>query len=153
MFPEELKGLTPVEEKLMSLNSSYGFVTRYSITGGQRQTVRYPRHVRGHITVFPNNVQELTTKVLPHPLLQVMDEIHVSWQGAEKPAPGDLSGLLSVRRRVVERALLEIYAAEMDNWGAPAHGVPSSVYDCRGKRRERHRSCRPRSGPWTMRAP
>ncbi|KAI8648527.1 ATP-dependent DNA helicase [Fusarium keratoplasticum] len=70
-----------------------------------------------------------------------MDEIHVSWQGAEKPAPSDLSSLLSVRRRVVERALvwlkknnpqyaeIEIDAAEMESWGAPLHGVPSLVYD------------------------
>ncbi|KAM4055460.1 ATP-dependent DNA helicase PIF1 [Hirsutella rhossiliensis] len=56
-YPDELKGLTPVEEKLISLNSCYGFVTRYSIPGGQRQSVRYPRHVKGHITVFPNDVQ------------------------------------------------------------------------------------------------
>ncbi|KAM4067473.1 PIF1-like helicase [Hirsutella rhossiliensis] len=76
MFPDELKGLTPVEEKLISPNSSYG-------------------HVKGHITVFPNNAQELATKVLPHPLLQALDEIHISWQGAEKPAPSDLSSLLS----------------------------------------------------------
>ncbi|XP_044717895.1 ATP-dependent DNA helicase [Hirsutella rhossiliensis] len=140
MFPDELNGLTPVEEKLISLNSCYGFVTRYSIPGGQRQAVRYPRHVKGHITVFPNNVQELARKVLPHPLLQTMDEIHVSWQGAEKPAPSDLSGLLSVRRQVVERALvwlkknnphyadIEIDKAEMDSWGTPSHGVPSMVY-------------------------
>ncbi|KAH7113022.1 hypothetical protein EDB81DRAFT_873555 [Dactylonectria macrodidyma] len=99
----------------------------YSIPGGQRQSLRYPRHVKGHITVFPNNVQELATKVLPHPLLQVMDEIHVSWQGAEKPGPSDLSSLLSVRRRVVERALvwlkknnphyaeIEIDASEMES--------------------------------------
>lgn len=141
MFPDELKGLTLVEEKLISLNSCYGFVTRYSIPGGQRQSLRYPRHVKGHITVFPNSVQELATKVLPHPLLQVMDEIHVSWQGAEKPGPSDLSSLLSVRRRVVERALvwlkknnphyaeIEIDAAEMESWGAPPHGVPPLVYD------------------------
>ncbi|KAH6980518.1 hypothetical protein EDB80DRAFT_874936 [Ilyonectria destructans] len=141
MFPDELKGLTLVEEKLIALNSCYGFVTRYSIPGGHRQAVRYPRHVKGHITVFPNNVQELATKVLPHPLLKVMDEIHVSWQGAEKPAPSDLSSLLSVSRRVVERALvwlkknnpqyaeIEIDTAEMECWGAPLHGVPSLVYD------------------------
>ncbi|KAM4063431.1 PIF1-like helicase [Hirsutella rhossiliensis] len=111
-----------VEEKLIALNSCYGF------------------HVKGHITVFPNNVQELVTKVLPHPLLQVMDEIHISWQGAVKPTPSDLSSLLSVRRRVVERALvwlkrnnphyaeIEIDAAEMESWGESAHGVPPSVY-------------------------
>ncbi|KAJ3455276.1 hypothetical protein MRS44_013876 [Fusarium solani] len=142
MFPEELKGLTPVEEKLIALNSCYGLVTRHSIASSQKQSARYPKHIKGHITVFPNNVQELASKVLPHPLVQVMEEIHVSWQGAEKPAPSDLSGLLSVRRRVVERALvwlkknnpqyaeIEIDAAEMESWGAPPpHGVPPLVYD------------------------
>jgi len=140
MFPDELKGLTPVEEKLIALNSCYGFFTKYSVPKGQRQNVTYPKHVKGHITVFPNNVQELVTNVLPHPLVRVMDEIHVSWQGKEKPAPSDLSVLLSVRRRVVERALVwlkrhnSLYAnitidtAEMDSWEAPAHGVPSQVY-------------------------
>ncbi|RSL86104.1 hypothetical protein CDV31_016452 [Fusarium ambrosium] len=141
MFPEELKGLTPVKEKLIALNSYYGFVTRYSIASSQKQSARYPKHIKGHITVFPNNVQELATKVLPHPLVQVIEEIHVSWQGAEKPVPSDLSGLLSVRRRVVERALvwlkknnphyaeIEIDAAEMESWGAPPHRVPPLVYD------------------------
>ncbi|XP_044723695.1 PIF1 protein [Hirsutella rhossiliensis] len=114
MFPDELKGLTLVEEKLVSLNSCYG---------------------------VSNNVQELATKVLPHPLLQALDEIHVSWQGVEKPAPSDLSSLLSVRRRVVERALvwlkrsnphyaeIEIDVAEMESWGDPIDGVPALVYD------------------------
>jgi hypothetical protein len=48
--------------------------------------------------------------------------------------------LLSVRRHVVERALIwlkrhnhrysniDIDTAEMDSWEAPAHGVPSQVY-------------------------
>lgn len=140
MFPDELKGLTPVEEKLIALNSCYGFITKYSVPKGQRQSAIYPKHVKGHIIVFPNNVQELVTNVLPHPLLSVMDEIHVSWQGKEKPAPSDLSALLSVRRGVVERALvwlkrhnplyagIEIDTVEMDSWEAPAHGVPSQVY-------------------------
>jgi hypothetical protein len=101
MFPEELKGLTLVEEKLIVLNSSYGFVARYSIESSRKQSAWYPKHIKGHITVFPNNVQELATKVLPHPLVQVMEEVHVSWQGAEKPAPSDLSGLLSVRRKTM----------------------------------------------------
>ncbi|KAM6514229.1 hypothetical protein FALCPG4_015386 [Fusarium falciforme] len=141
MFPEELKGLTPVEEKLIALNSCYGFITKHSIADGHRQSTRYPRHVKGHITVFPNNVQELVTKVLPHPLLKVMDEIHVSWQGPEKPEPSDLAVLLSVRRRVVENALMwlkgnnhlyvdiNIDKAELDSWETPSHGVPSQVYD------------------------
>ncbi|KAM4061958.1 PIF1 protein [Hirsutella rhossiliensis] len=72
MFPDELKGLTPVEEKLISLNSCYG--------SWPPKCSRTP--------------------------LQALDEIQISWQGAEKPAPSDLSSLLSVRRRVVERALV-----------------------------------------------
>ncbi|KAM4058295.1 PIF1-like helicase [Hirsutella rhossiliensis] len=64
-----------------------------------------------------------------------MDEIHVSWQGAEKPGPRDLSGLLSVRRRAVERALVwlkennplygevEIDVAEMESWGRRRTGA------------------------------
>lgn len=141
VFPDELRDLTPIEEKLIGLNSCYGFVTRYNILGGQKQAARYPTHVKGHITVFPNNVQELVTKVLPHPLVKVMDEIHVSWQGTEKPMPSDISSLLSVRRRVVEKALLwlkknnplycnvEIDVAEMESWGSSPHGVPLLVYD------------------------
>jgi hypothetical protein len=60
-----VEGLTPVEEKLIALNSCYGFITRYSISDGHRQGVTYPRHVKGHITVFPNNVQELVKNVPP----------------------------------------------------------------------------------------
>jgi hypothetical protein len=56
MFPDELQGLTPVEEKLITLNSYYGFITKYSLPEGHRQSVRYPKHIKGHITVFPNNV-------------------------------------------------------------------------------------------------
>ncbi|KAF9774785.1 hypothetical protein IL306_007183 [Fusarium sp. DS 682] len=98
-------------------------------------------HVKGHITVFPNNVQELVKNVLPHPLLKVLDDIHVSWQGQGKLAPSDLSALLSVQRRVVEKALLwlkrhnhlyddiSIDIAEMNSWDTPAHGVPSQVFE------------------------
>ncbi|XP_044717320.1 PIF1-like helicase domain-containing protein [Hirsutella rhossiliensis] len=119
-YPDELKDLTPLEEKLISLNSCYGFVTKYSIPGGQRQSVRYPRHVKGHITVFPNDVQGLAAKVLPHPLLRVMDEIHVSWQGAEARAarpigPAENNPLYGE---------VEIDAAEMASWGAAARVPP-----------------------------
>ncbi|KAM4060911.1 PIF1-like helicase [Hirsutella rhossiliensis] len=105
MFPDELKGLTLVEEKLVSLNSCYG-------------------HVKGHITVFPNNVQELATKVLRTPL-QALDEIHVSWQGVEKPAPSDLSSLLGATplRRDRDRR------GGDGELGRPDRRVPALVYD------------------------
>jgi len=70
-----------------------------------------------------------------------MEDIHVSWQGPEKPLPSDLSVLLSVRRRVVEKALvwlkrnnplyasIDIDVAELESWETPSHGVPCQVYD------------------------
>ncbi|XP_044717265.1 VrtJ [Hirsutella rhossiliensis] len=134
MFPDELKGLTPVEEKLISLNSCYGS--------------------------WPQSA--------PAPLLQALDEIHISWQGAEKPAPSDLSSLLSVRRRVVERALvwlkrnnphyaeIEIDAAEMESWETRYTGyrrrcaiVWSGTSRLGGRKRGRRTLCRPRNAPWT----
>jgi hypothetical protein len=139
-FPDELKDLSPVEEKLIALNSCYGFFTKYHRPDGKRQTATYPKHLKGNITVFPNNVQDLATRVLPHPLLKVMEEIHVSWEGTQKPERKDLSHLLSVRRDVVETALkwlklnnplyaeVEIDVAEMDTWGRPQSGVPDQIY-------------------------
>ncbi|KAM4061693.1 PIF1-like helicase [Hirsutella rhossiliensis] len=104
-FRRRARGLTLVEEKLVSLNSCYG-------------------HVKGHITVFPNNVQELATKVLRTPL-QALDEIHVSWQGVEKPAPSDLSSLLGATplRRDRDRR------GGDGELGDPIDGVPALVYD------------------------
>ena len=34
MFPDKLKGLTPVKEKLIALNSCYRFITKYSVQEG-----------------------------------------------------------------------------------------------------------------------
>lgn len=44
--------------------------------------------------------------MLLHPLLCVLDEIHISWHSREKPAPKDLSKLFSIRRTVIKRALV-----------------------------------------------
>ncbi|KAF6787320.1 hypothetical protein CMUS01_16460, partial [Colletotrichum musicola] len=148
LFPPELADLTAVEEKLIALNSSYGFITRFNLPKGCQGGPDYVRHVRGHITVFPNNVADLVTKVLPHPLVKVLDNIHVSWQGPEKPLPKDISKLASVRRHAVEKALvwlkqnnplyrdIEIDYLEMATWEDSEAGVPKEVY----RRLERHES-------------
>lgn len=52
-FPEELKGLTPVEEKLIALNSCYGLITKYCLSESHQQSVRYPKHIKGHIKLNP----------------------------------------------------------------------------------------------------
>ena len=93
--PRELDELTPLEEKLISLNSAYGFITKFNIQRGRPTGLTYRKHVMGHITVFPNDVESLATRVLPHPLLATLEEVHVVWMGPERPTPQDVSKLLS----------------------------------------------------------
>jgi len=98
VYPPELSDLTAVEEMTIALNAPYGYISSFRVSRAfRRRELNYPRHVKGHITVFPNNVEDLATRVLPHPLVRVMQDIHVSWQGPDKPLPEDLSTLLSVR--------------------------------------------------------
>ncbi|KAK8121490.1 Helitron helicase-like domain at N-terminus-domain-containing protein [Apiospora kogelbergensis] len=93
--PRELDELTPLEEKLISLNSAYGFITKFNIQRGRPTGLTYRKHVMGHITVFPNDVESLAARVLPHPLLATLEEVHVVWMGPERPTPQDVSKLLS----------------------------------------------------------
>ncbi len=139
-YPDELEGPDTSRGEAHCTEFMLWIYHQVQHPGGRGWAVGYPKHVKGHITVFPNNVQELVTNVLPHPLLKVMDEIHVSWHGLEKPTPRDLSILLSVRRCVVEKALLwlkrnsplyagiQIDTAEMDSWSASMYGVPHQIY-------------------------
>ncbi|KAM4063878.1 hypothetical protein HRG_012533 [Hirsutella rhossiliensis] len=68
--------------------------------------VGYRKHVKGHIVVFLNNTNDLVATVLPHPLLQTVENIHVSWSGANRPSPADVGTLLRVRKSRVIAALL-----------------------------------------------
>src|SRR5690242_17533259 len=61
----------------------------------------------------------------------IMNDIHVSWQGSEKPAPSDLTAVLSVRRRVVESTRRRsIYRSQGVDYTLstrrPRHEAPSS---------------------------
>jgi hypothetical protein len=42
--------------------------------------------MKGYIVVFPNNVENLVTIVLPYLLLQTIENIYISWSGANKPS-------------------------------------------------------------------
>lgn len=104
-YPKELRDLTPLEEKLISLNTAYGFITKFNIQRGQQTGPTYRKHIAGHITVFPNDVESLATTILPHPLISTLDQVHVIWSGLERPTPRDVSKLLSVRPRALRAAL------------------------------------------------
>lgn len=81
IYPDALRDLTLIEEKLIALNTHFGIVARIKVTKSSKQSTAYARHVKGHISVFPNSVQDLATTVLPHPLLQSLEDIHISWYG------------------------------------------------------------------------
>lgn len=104
-YPGELRELTPLEEKLISLNAAYGFITKFNVQRGQQTGPTYRKHVVGHISVFPNDVESLAATILPHPLVSTLDQVHVLWSGLERPRPLDVSKLLSVRPAVLRAAL------------------------------------------------
>ncbi|KAL6405949.1 transposase [Ilyonectria robusta] len=105
-YPRELDGLSPVEERLIALQAPFGYITKFTVDNKTPSGVSYRKHVKGHIVVFPNNVDDLVATVLPHPLLQTIENIHVSWSGANRPSPAEVGTLLQVRKSRVTAALL-----------------------------------------------
>ncbi len=72
-YPDVLRDITPLEEKLISLNTMYGVITKFNIRRGQLTGPTYRKYVAGHITVFPNKIETLATIILPHPLIKALD--------------------------------------------------------------------------------
>ncbi|XP_044716325.1 uncharacterized protein HRG_09857 [Hirsutella rhossiliensis] len=92
-YPDELDDLSPVEEKLIALHAPFGYITKFTVDNKTRSGISYRKHVKGHIVVFPNKVDDLVATVLPHPL-QAIENIHVSWSGSAKPGSADVGHLL-----------------------------------------------------------
>ncbi|KAF6528270.1 hypothetical protein HZS61_008572 [Fusarium oxysporum f. sp. conglutinans] len=140
-YPKELKDLTPLEEKLISFNVAYGFITKFNIQRGQLTGPTYRKHVAGHITVFPNDVESLAATILPHPLVSTLEQVHVIWTGLERPTPRDVSKLLSVRPGAIRTTLqwlrannplyvdIVINEEEMESWDFEGGSdVPTQAY-------------------------
>ncbi|KAK3350320.1 hypothetical protein B0T25DRAFT_570884 [Lasiosphaeria hispida] len=104
-YPVELRDLSPLEEKLISLNSAYGFITKFNIQRGQQTGPTYRKHMSGHVTVFSNDVESLAAEILPHPLISTLEQVYVIWTGPERPTPRDVSKLLTVRPGALRAAL------------------------------------------------
>ncbi|EFY94015.1 hypothetical protein MAA_10526 [Metarhizium robertsii ARSEF 23] len=139
-YPGELDALSPIEERLIALHTPFGYITKFSVDNKTPSGIRYRRHVKGHIVVFPNKVEDFVATVLPHPLLQAIENIHVSWSGSSEPGPADVAHLLQVRKSRVTAALvwlqknnplyehIKIDRAEMENWRyADSTDVPSII--------------------------
>jgi hypothetical protein len=142
-YPPELDSLTPLEEKLISLNTAYGYITKFAITKSKIQGggLAYRKHIKGHITVFPNDIESLTTTVLPHPLLESLSNIHIIWSGSNQPTPQDISKLFSVRKDVIQKSLqwlqqnnplyskIKINREEIQSWELDSNtNVPLEIF-------------------------
>jgi hypothetical protein len=140
-YPKEIRELTPLEEKLISLNAAYGFITKFNLQRGQQTGPTYRKHVVGHISVFPNDVESLAVIILPHPLVSALDQVHVIWTGLERPRPLDVGKLLTVRPGALRTALqwlrvnnplyadIEINEEEMHGWSfEDGSQVPSLAF-------------------------
>ena len=141
-YPDELDDLSPVEERLIALHAPFGYITKFTVDNKTRSGISYRKHVKGHIVVFPNKVDDLVATVLPHPLLQAIENIHVSWSGSGKPGSADVRHLLQVRKSRVAAALawlqrnnplyedIAINQAEIDGWQyADGSTVPTVIMD------------------------
>lgn len=105
-YPQELRDLSPMEERLIALAQPYGWVTKIEISVERKTNGDYRKLKKGHITIFPNNLESLVSNVLPAPIIQHKESLHVCFIGPRQPLPRDLSFLLRVRPANVRRALL-----------------------------------------------
>lgn len=106
LYPKVLEDLTPLEEKLISLNLASGFITKFNVQRGRPTGPRYRKHVSGHKTMFPNDVESLAAQLFPHTLLATLEEVRVICTGPERPTPLDVSKLLSARPGLLRAALV-----------------------------------------------
>jgi hypothetical protein len=94
-----------VEETLIALQASFGYITKFTVDNKTPSGLSYQKHVKGHIVVFPNKVEDIVATVLPHPLLVTIENIHVSWSGSSKPGAADVRHFLQVRKSRIRAAL------------------------------------------------
>jgi hypothetical protein len=105
-YPKELMDLSPLEERLIGLYQPCGWITKFQIDLDKGTSGRYRKLKKGHVTVFPNDVQGLCSNVLPHPLVTEMENLHVCFVPPRKPTPKDIEFVLAVNPQRLKRALV-----------------------------------------------
>lgn len=88
-----------MEERLISLAQPYGWGTKIEIAVERKTSGDYRKLNKGHMRVFPNNnkLESLVRNVLPAPVVEQKESMHVCFLGPRQPLPKDLSFLLRVR--------------------------------------------------------
>jgi hypothetical protein len=108
-YPQELMDLTPIEERAISINTPFGFITKLRMDL-QWVGTKYRKHIKGHICVFPSNIDDLTTNVLPRTLQSTLENFLVTWSGKQEPSDKDLSTYATIRPLAIKKALLWLKA-------------------------------------------
>lgn len=103
-YPEELDDLTPVEEKLIALQSVR---LHHKVYSRQEDTIGHqlPEAYQRPYCCVSEQGGGPRRGGSPHPLLRTIENIHVSWSGASKPEPSDVGYLLQVRKPRISAAL------------------------------------------------
>ncbi|KAH8658897.1 hypothetical protein BGZ61DRAFT_486081 [Ilyonectria robusta] len=83
-YPEVLDDLSPVEERLIALQAPFGYITKFTVDKKTPSGLSYRKHVKGHIVVSPNKVEDLVDTVLPHHLLETFEDITSTSLGAAR---------------------------------------------------------------------
>jgi hypothetical protein len=142
-YPMELVDLSPLEERLIGLYQPCGWITKFQIDLDKGTSGRYRKLKKGHVTVFPNDVQGLCSNVLPHALVTEMEHLHVCFVPPRKPIPKDVEFVLAVNPQRLKRALVWLKAnnplygnisisdGHLQSWGHSCSGtlVPQALFD------------------------
>jgi hypothetical protein len=102
-YPKELMDLWPLEEHLIGLYQPCGWITKFQIDLDKGMSGQYRKPKKGHMTVFPNDVQGLCSNVLPHPLVTEMESLHICFIPPRKPTPKDIEFVLAVNPQSLKR--------------------------------------------------
>src|SRR6266480_1036517 len=104
LYPAELSSLTPVEEKLIAIDIFYYLVTKFHINLKSQKpiNVNYQKLVKGHITVFANDVVRVS-RILPPFIDDVVEQICVIWVDLNMPKLKDISRLMLISRSHVSQ--------------------------------------------------
>jgi hypothetical protein len=102
LYSPELSSLISVEKKLIAIDIAYCLVTKFHINlKSQKSTnVHYRKLVKDHVTVFANDVVEVS-RILPPFIDDVAEQIRVIWVDPNSLKSKDVSGLMLISRSCV----------------------------------------------------
>lgn len=101
--PDELKGLSLVEERLIALSGAFGTLVKLDAGGASVYSQRH-HGIKGHHIVRPQRVLSVFN-LLPSPIWKVCESIKVVWVGKHPPNEWQQLRRLTVRKNRVLKAL------------------------------------------------